>query len=129
VPEAPPVPAADSGPVWERLLPRLKEKFPPGTVSLLSDPLQVGVRETAEGLLLTMKNAFSATMVARPDVLQSLSALATETAGRHILVRTGAADAPETQRSTRELDRKLDELKKFTIVQFKDENTEGSYNG
>ena len=116
-PETPP--PAGGGALWERISARLKEKYPPGTAMLLSDPLQVGVTEKGDALVLSMRNEFAATMVDRPDILSALSALAEETAGRPVRVSVGApGEAP--QRNAAELDRKLDELRKFNIVQFKE---------
>ena len=88
---------------------------------LLSDPLQIGVTERGDTLLLAMRNDFAATMADRPDVLSTLSALASDTAGRPIRVQTGAPDLSANQRSAEELARKLDELRKFNIVTIKEE--------
>jgi DNA polymerase-3 subunit gamma/tau len=110
-----------AAPLWPRVSARLREKFPPGTAMLLSDPLQIGVTERGDTLLLAMRNDFAATMADRPDVLSTLSALASDTAGRPIRVQTGAPDISANQRSAEELDRKLDDLRKFDIVKFKEE--------
>ena len=115
---------APGGTIWERLCGRLSGKFPPGTAMLIADPLQVGASETADAVTLTMRSDFAATMVDRPDVLASLSALASELAGRPMRVQTAAPGAAEAQRSTEELDRKLDALRQFEIVKFKQQTTE-----
>ena len=112
-------PAASGGALWERVSARLGEKFPPGTAMLISDPLQVGVREADGGLVLSMLNDFAATMVDRPDILSALSALASDAAGRPVRVSVGKP-GEQTRRSAEELDRKLDELRKFEIVKIKD---------
>ena len=111
--------ASGGGALWERVSARLGEKFPPGTAMLISDPLQVGVREADGGLVLSMLNDFAATMVDRPDILSALSALASDAAGRPVRVSVGKP-GEQTRRSAEELDRKLDELRKFEIVKFKE---------
>ena len=117
-----PVPAsAVSGGLWARMLPRLREKFPPGTVTLLSDELQVSAREEPDALTLILRNDFAATMVDHPDVKAALAALASDAAGRSVRVLLAGPGEQEAQRSTEELDRKLDELRKFNIVKFKEE--------
>jgi hypothetical protein len=125
-PEPAPVPApaepqSDGEPLWPRVSARLREKLPPGTATLVSDPLQVSVAERGDELVLCMLNDFAKTMVDRPDVLSALTALAGDTAHRPIRVSVGAPDAVRTQQSAEELDRKLDELRKFKIVQFKED--------
>ena len=67
-----------------------------------------------------MLNDFAKTMVDRPEVLSALSALASDTAGRSVRVAVGSADALKARQSTEELDRKLDELRRFEIVKFKE---------
>ena len=114
--------AASSAPggLWERVCARLREKFPPGTATLISDPLQISVSEEGDTLTLAMLNDFARTMVDRPDVLSALSALASDTAGRPVRAVAGSADARKAQQSTEESDRRLDELRKFGIVKFKE---------
>ncbi len=116
-----PAPVPDGEPLWPRVSARLREKLPPGTAMLVSDPLQVSVAERGDELVLCMLNDFAKTMVDRPDVLTALSELAADTAKRPVRVSVGAPDAAKTRQSTEELDRKLDELRKFKIVQFKED--------
>ena len=118
---APAEPQPDGEPLWPRVSARLREKLPPGTAMLVSDPLQVSVAERGDELVLCMLNDFAKTMVDRPDVLAALSELAADTARRPVRVSVGAPDAAKTRQSTEELDRKLDELRKFKIVQFKED--------
>lgn len=122
--DAPDGPNAAPGTIWETVCQRLSGKFPPGTAMLIADPLQVAASEAADAVTLTMRSDFAATMVDRSDVLAGLSALASEIAGRPMRVQTASPGAAEVQRSTEELDRKLDALRQFEIVKFKQQTTE-----
>ena len=63
-------------------------------------------------------------MVDRPDVLATLGALASEIAGHPVRVQSTAPDAPELQRSAAEINERLEQLRQFDIVQFKEHKTE-----
>ena len=121
---APAAPAPADAAVWETARARLRERFPMGTAAILADDLQVRVRLCGDTLKLAACNDFARNMVDRPDVLASLAALVSEAAGRPVRVESISPDAPELQRSAAERDEKLDALRQFDIVQFKDSKTE-----
>ena len=123
-PEAGPEPADTAAPqddstLWERVRARLNERFPPGTAMLLSDDLQIGVSLDGDTLTLSMLNDFARNMADRPDILQTLGALASDTAGRPIQVRAGAPGAPEMKRNVAEINKKLEALQQYDIVKIK----------
>ncbi len=111
--------AQDDGTLWERVCARLGERFPTGTAMILSDDLQVNVRFSGDTLTLSMLTDFARNMADRPDVMQTLGALASEIAGRPIRAQSGSLDAPEMRRNAAEINERLDALKQFGIVQFK----------
>ncbi len=119
-PEPADVPAApDDGGLWARVCARLRERFPPGTVSVFTDEMMVNARFDGDTLKLVMLDDFARTMVDRPDILQTLGALASETAGRPIRVESRSPGAPELQRNAAEASEKLESLKQFEIVKFR----------
>jgi DNA polymerase III gamma/tau subunit len=115
---------ADGGALWERVRARLEQRFPRGTAAILGDDLQVSVRISGETLTLATRNDFAKNMVDHPDVLARLGSLASEIAGHPIRVQSVDPDAPELQRSAAELNERLEALKQFDIVKFKESGTE-----
>ena len=111
-------PASFGADFWDCVRDRLRGKFPIGIYSILTDPMQVSGRLQGDVLYLSIQPGFASNMVDRPDVIAKIAVIAAEAAGRPVQVKTGAP-APEPEKPADAVSSKLDELRKFDIVQFK----------
>ena len=115
-----PLPAATGagGDFWDRVKDRLSGAFPMGIYTILTDPAQVTGELRGDSLTLCVQPGFAMNMIDRPDVVAKLAPAAGELAGRPIRIRI-TDDPSHEPEATSAPGSSLDELARFSIVQFK----------
>lgn len=103
--------------LWDRLRSRVKGKLPGGILAFLDDPGQVDAALRGDELTLRVSNPFARNNLDRPDTAELLRATASELAGRPIRLRF--TDQESDSSPDQERERRLEELKRFSIVTFK----------